>query len=365
MTIRPRGNAFQVDVKVSPKENPTGKVVRVRATSQDETTAKRLEAEIRAAIMKHGQWTPDTISAPSRSQGTLAAALDEAWSYPTGRLRGWKYQKAGKTQYTRAESCIQFLGPARHCATVTTEDFEKLTKHFEKEGNASDTINYKIQALRRVLWHAQRKGWISYRPLWDRPAPGQPRDFMYDPELEEKVIKYFREVVRRPLFADLFILGIETGMRLGELLKSWNGDWQIKAGIVVVRAVNAKSGTARAITLTDRAKETIQPYLDRSTDERERPFKCSGSSITFNMTQCRTFLGYAGTRAFCFHATRHTRATRLARQTRDPFLVMSQLGHGDIETSMRYIKLASIDLTTGVGNLNWDTTNFCAPVTRR
>lgn len=364
MTIRPRGNAYQVDVKVSPKENPTGEVVRIRTTSKDETTARRLEAEIRAAVMKHGHWSPEAGSAPSKMQGTLSAALDEAWSYPTGRLRGWKYQKAGKTQYTRAESCIKILGPDRHCATVTTADFERLTKFFEKEGNSSDTINYKIQALRRVLWHAQRKGWITHRPLWDRPAPGAPRDFIYDPDLEAKVIAFFRETVRRPLFADLFILGIETGMRLGELLKSWAGDWQLNAGIVVVRAVNAKSGSARAITLTERAKETIKPYIDRSSGDRDQLFKISANSITYNMKQCRVHLGYEDTGAFCFHATRHTRATRLARQTRDPFLVMSQLGHGDIETSMRYIKLASIDLTTGGGNLNWDTSGVCAPVTQ-
>ncbi|WP_159953182.1 tyrosine-type recombinase/integrase [Rhizobium sp. 18065] len=363
MTIRPRGNSFLVDVKVGPKENPTGKVVRVRSTCQDEITAKRLEAEIRAAIMKHGQWTPNTPSAPTRSQGTLAAALEEAHTYPSGKRRGWKYQKAGHKQYARAEKCINLLGPERHCATVTTDDFDRLTQQFEALGNTSDTINYKLQALRRVLWHAQRKGWITHRPLWDRPSPGQPREFMYDEDLERRVEMYFRTVEQHPVMADLFILGIETGLRLGELLSSLCGDWQVDNGIVVVRAVNAKSGQARAVTLTDRAKDIIRPHVTAANgDLRKQLFPMSGQTVSNWVRKARVYLGYEGTKSFCFHATRHTRATRLARQTRDPFLVMTQLGHQDIKVSMRYIKMASIDVTIGKGAIDWDTGVFRAPV---
>ena len=364
MTIRPRGNSYQVDVKVSGKDNPTGEVVRVRATSQDETTARRLEAEIRAAIMKHGCWSPEIGSAPTRTQGTLAAALEEAWSYPTGRLRGWKYQRSGKIQYARANMCIAVLGPDRHCASITTDDFDRLTRHFEKSGNTIDTINIKIQAFNRLLWHAQRKGWIQYRPLWDRPSPTAPHDFVFDADLEAKVIHFLNDVKKRPATAALFILGIETGLRIGELLSSLKGDWQLAAGIVVVRAVNSKSGTARAVTLTDRAKEVIKPYLDRCANDRDHPFPMNAKAVQNHMVDCRTFLGYEDTRGFCFHATRHTRATRLARQTRDPFTVMAQLGHGDIKISMRYIKLAALNTTIGGGNMNWATAALCDPVPR-
>eukprot|EP01032_Pedospumella_encystans_P001141 gene1141-1324_t len=207
MTIRQRGASFQVDVKVGAKENPTKKAVRVRATSQDETTAKVLEAEIRAAVMRYGKWVPNTPTAPSRQQGTLAAALQEAWVHPSGRNRGWKYQKTGKIQYDRAKQCVDLLGPERHCASITTEDYDKLTLHFEKSRNGADTITAKIQSFRRVLWHAERKGWIVRRPLWDRPAPGQPREFVFSPDMEEQTIAYLRHVARNEQMATMFILG--------------------------------------------------------------------------------------------------------------------------------------------------------------
>jgi len=345
MTIRARGSSFQVDVKVAGKDNPTREVVRVRATAKDENTARRLEAEIRAAVMQCGHWAPNTPSAPSRVQGTLEAALQEAWSYPSGRLRGWKYQRAGQKQYDRAKACVDILGPSRHCATITTADHDNLTLHFERLGNGSDTLIGKIQAFRRILWHAQRKGWITHRPLWDRPAAGQPREFMYTPDMERRVIEFFRTVARDNLMADLFTVAIETGLRLGELLRSPRRAWDIEARTVTISAEIAKSGRARTVTLTGRAAETISPWLEACAQLDDRPFRVSAYTVSQRMKKARTYLKEEANKHFIFHATRHTRATRLAAITRDPFIVMSQLGHGDIQTSMRYIKMAGVDVT--------------------
>ena len=189
MAVRPRGSGYQIDVKVGAKDNPTGEKVRVRATASDETTAYTLEAEIVKAIRKHGAWKPDTATAPSRSQGTLAAALEEAWSCPTGRKRGWKYQRSGKAAYAGAKACIDVLGPERHCATITIKDFDLLTLHFEKLGNATNTINVKIQSFRRVLFYAQRLGWIASRPAWERPSAPPPREFIFSDEGQVNLAK--------------------------------------------------------------------------------------------------------------------------------------------------------------------------------
>ena len=343
MAVRPRGSGYQVDVKVGAKDNPTGEKVRVRATASDETTAYTLEAEIVKAIRKHGAWKPDTATAPSRSQGTLAAALEEAWNCPTGRKRGWKYQRSGKAAYAGAKACIEVLGPERHCATITIKDFDLLTLHFEKLGNATNTINVKIQSFRRVLFYAQRLGWIASRPAWERPSAPPPREFIFSDDLEKEVIHFFK-VRHNLMMATVFKLGIETGLRLNELLTSTVGDWDLTEGVVRVRSAVAKSGSLRMVTLTDEAKATIKPLIEGRPHDL-KPFRdLKKASVGHWMVMARKHLGYADRKDFCFHATRHTRATRLARQCRDIFVVMAQLGHGQAETSMRYIKLAAVNL---------------------
>ncbi|QIG74609.1 integrase protein [Rhizobium phage RHph_I20] len=349
MTISPRGSAFKVDVKVGAKHNPTKKEVRVRVSAKDMSTARRLEAEIRAAVMKHGVWNAESASAsakasrPGKAAGTLGAALEEAWNYPSGRNRGWKFQKSGKEQYNKAKMCIAVLGKDRHCATVTPDDLNDLVNTFAAKGNSNETITFKIQALFRVLWHAQRKGWITHRPLWDRPAPGNPREFIFSPDLEAKTIEYFGDFEQDLIMRDLFILGIETGLRIGELLLSRKQDWILDNRVHHVRPEVSKNKRARYVTLSQRAIDTIRPYIENKPDSWQ-PFRWSKSQIAYKMRKARKFFDMEENAEFCFHATRHTRATRLARATRDPFVVMSQLGHSSITISMRYIKMAALDL---------------------
>lgn len=347
MTIRPRGNSFMVDVKVGAANNPTKEPVRIRVTAADRVTANRLEAEIKAAVMKHGTWSPEIAasagkkSVSGKTPGTLGAALQEAWDYPSGKRKGWKYQKCGKHSYAKAKACVDFLGADRHCATITSDDIDKLTKHFIETGNTDLTITHKIQGLFRVLWHAQRKGWITHRPFWDRPGPGNPREFIFSEALEEKVINYFGVIEHDLIMRDIFIIGIETGMRIGEILSSLASAWDIENRLVHVTAENSKNGKGRFVTLTQRAIDTVSPYL-KGRKHDERIFRWNQHGIVYKMRKARAFCGMEKNREFCFHATRHTRATRLARKFRDPFLVMSQLGHSSIAVSMRYIKMAAM-----------------------
>lgn len=56
MTIRIRGNSFQVDVVVHSRISPTSERLRVRASFPSYRIAKRMEVIIRASLIRYGRW---------------------------------------------------------------------------------------------------------------------------------------------------------------------------------------------------------------------------------------------------------------------------------------------------------------------
>lgn len=356
MTIRKRGNSYMVDVKVGAKDNPSKEPVRVRITVPDLETARRKEAEIRSTVMNHGMWDESIMVKPAHGNakrqavGTLKDALEEAWSYPSGRKRGWKFQKTGKIAYDLARKAIEFLGEDRMCVSIVADDIDRLVAHHTSRNLGNQSINLYVQAFYRLLWHAQRKGWITHRPIWERLSPGKPREFIFTEEFETEVLHFFRDIERDAVMVELVTLGIETGMRLQELLQTTPERWDLAGRMVYVPHAESKSGYGRYITLTDRAIATVRPVMQ----DRERDFKMfplKPQAVQMRMRKARTFFKMEDNKDFCFHATRHTRATRLARLTRDPFTVMAQLGHSNINISMRYIKMVAMDISTSRAGL--------------
>lgn len=341
MTIKPRGNSLQIDVKVGAKDNPTGQPVRVRTTARTEPDAIRLEQEIRDSIRLSGRWVPGN-KATMPGEGSLRAALELAWNCKTGRNRGWLYQRSGMTQYKRALECIEWLGPERHCSTVTGKDLDRVLAHMIDTGNTPVTAAYKVQALSRVLYHAERAEWTTARPSFERPSAARVREFIFTPQLEAKLLDWC--VARGDVvFRDMVVIAIETGMRVSELLQTIAENWDVENGVVRVAAVHSKSGKARTIRLSDRAIAVVRPrVVDPGQSPRARLFHTSRTSVAAKMRAARDALGYSDEPDFTFHALRHTYATRLAGASRDPFAVQVQMGHGSILTSMRYIKLAGV-----------------------
>lgn len=158
---------YVVRVRVGAAANPSGKTVEISKTCNTRGQAERLEPQIRISIFKHGTWppppTPRTPTPFTSAQGTLVDALKEAWLFPAFPVRGWKAKKSGPALRDMARECIDHLGPMRLCADLTPDDIGRLVAIFRERGNKNVTIVRKLTALYRVLWHAERKGWIKDR----------------------------------------------------------------------------------------------------------------------------------------------------------------------------------------------------------
>ena len=354
MSIRKRGNSYMADVKVAGRLNPTGQEVRARVAFPTQLEAIRAEAIIRAEIMRLGAWTGETLEAARgvttarsqknpaqrRKEGTLEAALALAWDHPT---RGWKHSRSarsGTQQHTNAKAVIDYLGPDRLCVEVTIRDFERAIEHLAGRGNSNDTITRKLQAFYRVLWFAQRQGWIKARPEWDRPTPGKPRQFIFTPKIEQETIAYFEGILGDREMADLFRLGIDTGCRLGELLRLSVEDVNLEDRFLTLK--ETKNGETRTVILNARACEVLGRRLEAVGDfRRARLFPgWTDFKVSRRMLMAREGLGFEGNREFTFHATRHTCGTRMAEKGVDLTTMMDQLGHKTPSMTQRYIKLS-------------------------
>jgi integrase len=309
-------------------------------TCKTREEAERLEQEVRKAITETGTWPAPTTSSDGLFSGTLAEALAEAWSGGLGRASGWKHQRAGWVQRGRAQECIDILGPDRYCASITSEDFTALADKFRSEGASHATIRQKIQAFYRTLWHAKRKGWIDQRPRLILARSLKTRTFVFSESLETALIGYLRYEQHNLAMRDLFILGIETGMRLGELLQSRAGHWQLADRIVHVPPTFVGGRKGRNVTLTPRAIETITPWL-RDRDQNDKLFIWTAAQVARVMSKARGFLGLQNNSEYGFNATLTTRAVRLAEQTRDVQVVAEQLGI-TVGSAAKYMQIAGV-----------------------
>ncbi|MDP3869944.1 site-specific integrase [Phenylobacterium sp.] len=348
MTIRPRGARYEVDVKVHASRNPTGLDVRVRTSATDRDTAIRLEALVRAEIMRTGSWVPGQGDAPTRGKrggGTLADAIELAWDHP---FEGWKLAKMGVTQRSSARMVVAILGPDRLCAEITEEDYQKVAETLVRDhNNSSDTVTKKIQAFHRTLYFAKKAGWIKARPDWKRATPGQPRQFTFTPEAEAQTIAYFRDVQGSQDMADLFCLGIDAGLRVGELLAAEAGDVDLASRFLKARGTEdvrkqrtTKNGETRTVILVDRAMDILRRRIKGLARNDLIFARWNHFKVSRMMLMARAEIDRPTNKEFTFHATRHTCATRMAEAGMELPDMMEQLGHKTASITLRYIKLA-------------------------
>lgn len=342
MTIRVRGNTFLVDVKVAADRNPTGQEVRVRKAAPTKEEAIRLEALIRAEVIRTGRFVGlDADGVPQqkpsivtgKKQGTLQDALDLTVNHPTD---GWAKQRAGRIQEGNAAQVVAILGPDTLCREITEADFNRAAEVFYSRGNSNDTVARKLQAFSRTLYFARKAGWIRGRVEWERPTPGKPRQFVFTPDLEAQTVAYFERVEADQQMARMFTLGIDTGARLGELLNLEARDVNLKERWALLR--ETKNGEARTVILYDRAVATLKALCAEHPDGPLFP-GWNKKRVSRRMQMAREALGHEGNREFTFHATRHTALTRLAEQGVEFAAMMDQAGHKSPSMTKRYVKL--------------------------
>ena len=220
-------------------------------------------------------------------------------------------------------------------------DFKPSHIHYffdslEEQGLSNNTINHYGAMLVKVFSHAVCEELISHVPKFKyRKVKGNKRPLYFTNSQIELMSRYFRKSAD---FRDLefyLIIGIQTGMRIGEI-RSINENTLIRdeTGGYSVYLADTKNGDSRTVPINDEALGAIRKL---------------GTDVSKNWNSKLFYRGWKHMRRavlnddsrYTFHTTRHTCATTLANSgAYNTDIIGKFLGHRDLNTTRKYIKTA-------------------------
>lgn len=287
--------------------------------------AKQVEALERQRILDEANATPQQRA----SKMLLSEVVQELYDVR------WKYNKDYVNSLARGVRVVEIVGDMP-VGEVNQETVRKLILHLQGRGNKPATVNRTLEVLKTMLKYKKME-W-DYIKLAKVPK-GRIR--VISVEEEQQVVKIFKETNHQsrrhfyPELADLVICLVDTGCRLGEILKLKYEDISFENNLISIW-IN-KGGRPRSIPMTMRVRAIMEARQARN---GIKPFELTNDMCVTAWQWVRKSMGYENDKEFVLHALRHTCASRLLAKGCDIVTIKEWLGHADIQTTMRYAHMA-------------------------
>jgi len=236
----------------------------------------------------------------------------------------------------------QYLGK-RKIKTLTYDDLRSyklkrlITPTHQSAQRSLTTVNRELAYLRRILNIAERNGWIHKNPF----RMGDPLIHIADEVKRERIITREEETKLltactgpRTHLRPIIIAALDTGCRLGELLKMRWRDIDIDAGLINIEAFNTKTMKERQVAVTTRLTLELEGLWVASAKDVNALVFGVTSVIRQGFNKACKDAGLVGLRA---HDLRHTHATRLDDLGFSLAKIGGQLGHTVVQTTLRYV----------------------------
>lgn len=192
------------------------------------------------------------------------------------------------------------------------------------------TVNRKLSNLHTILKYAHDRDLIVKLPKFTWKKEDNERIRWVAPEEEATLLSLLSPEVSA--FCEVLI---HTGMRRGELLglkpEDVDGSY--------ARLWKTKTGKARSVPLSERAKVLLKQYL---------PFTLTISKIQQDWSKAKKEMGLGNDNNFVLHTLRHTTASRLLNSSNNIAIVQRMLGHAKITTTMRYAHISDEQLLDAI-----------------
>ena len=143
----------------------------------------------------------------------------------------------------------------------------------------------------------------------------------------------------------IIMILLDTGIRLGELLRLKLGDINLENGEIYIRpyrdGIKSKS---RVVFLGLRARQAVWKYIAKQqamNDPADPLIILKGASIRILITRIGENAGVPNAHP---HRFRHTMAITYLRNGGDVFTLQRLLGHATLDMTMRYLAIAKMDI---------------------
>lgn len=225
---------------------------------------------------------------------------------------------------------------------ITKSDIQKFklkrlsTLTVRNKQRSIPAVNRELAVLRQTLNFAIGNRWISDNPFSNTKlissADEISRDRVLSFEEEKRLLDVCNE--SRSHLRPIIITALDTGCRLGELLKlGWNDVDFIEETITLV-AFNTKTAEARDVGMTPRVKLELVKLRDVAPpDPNGLVFGIKNSIKRAWNTACRE----AYLEDLRFHDLRHTAITRMVASGLPSAEIMRISGHKQTNTFLRYV----------------------------
>lgn len=229
------------------------------------------------------------------------------------------------------------------------------------------TIDKELRIMRSMIYYAVDEGWIVKNPFRQtkkmtpliRKAQGE-RDRVLQPQEEyrllaacepsERVIPYKRklrgkereETMKRRTgnvwLKAIVLLGLDSGMRLGEILQMKWDDLDTDGQVLYIPAANTKTSDARLVPVSDRTLAELRKVRPLSSGATAFDIKYIGKA--FNAA-----VHLAEIKDLTFHDLRRTFATRQIAAGTNLGMIARATGHKDLKILQEhYNKVASVEM---------------------
>jgi integrase len=260
----------------------------------------------------------------------------------------------GDITYRRLATVSKMLhGDKLKLKDISRRHIQAIREKLLSLGKSKATVNRYMAHIRTVLYMAKDE-WevISRLPKFNMYKEKEGRLFFYSKQQERDLLAwYIKQGLKKE--ADLIAVLFDTGMRMGEALKmEYDRHIDLEGSKIILTADICKSGKPRTIPLTQRASYILKKRRLLEGQIHSGPFSSVGYSyLQKRQKLARKELGLPD--EACFHACRHTCATRLLGNGVDIRTVQEWLGHSSITTTERYLKTTGKRMEKAAQSLNY------------
>lgn len=326
----------------------------------DKTTAQKEAEKIRVAIRE------GTFRRQAEIMATQPAATADAI---TLTAFGQTFlERAGRGATANNRTCLRkltaftLLGSGtlgdKPLGAITEDDIEAFFTHLRQQGRAASTANKYVQLCRALFRWAVRKKYLAQNPIADSEAIRREKMAQRSRRLAPDVVdaksgKLTRAGEERALLAvagpqlqRLIIGALETGMRLGELLRLQWRDVDLTGRRLTVRAENTKTRTERILPIPARLAAVLE--MAHATLVATLPEVADAHQRAEHIARCYVFGDPAGRRVNIVRKSWDTAALKAHGQK--PVWVGSNTLAPECRAALRAIDLHFHDLRHEAGS---------------